>query len=199
MAVLPILQAEEPVLHDISAPVPAELFGTPELDTIIKNMAETLDTQPDGVAIAAPQLGIMYRIFLVRFDRTREPVTDEDSEGSDSKNAKQAAPPEIGVFINPEFVNSSRRRIDMDEGCLSVRGIYGTTYRHERATIRAYDQTGKKFERGGGGLIAQIYQHETDHLNGILFIDHAYDLVTVKKNAEGHTISTDEYHAEPEM
>jgi peptide deformylase len=198
MAVLPILQSEEPVLHDMATPVPAELFGTQELDAIVQNMSETLDTQPDGVALAAPQLGIMHRIFIVRYDRTREPVVDEDLDAAIVKD-KKPAPAEIGVFINPEFVNSSRRRIDMDEGCLSVRGIYGTTYRHERATVRAYDQTGKKFERGGGGLMAQIYQHEIDHLNGILFIDHADDLVAVKKNDEGHTISTDTYHAEPEM
>jgi peptide deformylase len=61
----------------------------------------------------------------------------------------------------------------MDEGCLSVRGIYGKTMRHERATVKARDKQGISFERGGGGILAQIFQHETDHLNGILFIDHA--------------------------
>ncbi len=64
----------------------------------------------------------------------------------------------------------------MDEGCLSVRGIYGKTYRYNRATVRAQDENGVTFVRGGGGLLAQIFQHETDHLEGILFTDHAIDL-----------------------
>jgi peptide deformylase len=179
MDVPEILQKEDPRLHQVSEPVPESLFGTDELKTIIAQLAAALDEQPDGVAIAAPQLGIMYRIFLVRYDRTRAP----DEEGGDAKTDRA---PEVGVFINPKFVNSSRRRIEMDEGCLSVRGLYGTTLRHERATIRAQDENGNGFERGGGGLLAQIYQHENDHLDGILFIDHAEDIVEIrrKKNSD---------------
>jgi peptide deformylase len=179
MEVPEILQKEDPRLHQVSEAVPESLFGTDELKTIIAQMAAALDEQPDGVAIAAPQLGIMYRIFLVRYDRTRAP----DEEGGDAKADRT---PEVGVFINPKFVNSSRRRIEMDEGCLSVRGLYGTTLRHERATIRAQDENGNGFERGGGGLLAQIYQHENDHLDGILFIDHAEDIVEIrrKKNSD---------------
>lgn len=172
MEIPAILQKEDPRLHEVSAPVPETLFGTDELKQTIAEMAAALDREPDGVAIAAPQVGIMYRIFLVRYDRTRAP----DPEHPDEKRE-----PEVGVFINPQFVNSSRRRVEMDEGCLSVRGLYGTTLRHERATIRAQDENGKTFERGGGGLLAQIYQHETDHLDGILFIDHATDIVEVRK------------------
>ena len=67
----------------------------------------------------------------------------------------------------------------MDEGCLSVRGVYGTTKRHERVTVRARNQDGTKFERGGGGIMAQIFEHEIDHLNGILFIDHAEHLIQI--------------------
>ena len=72
----------------------------------------------------------------------------------------------------------------MEEGCLSVRGTYGKTYRHERATVRARDAEGKPFERGGGGLLAQVFQHETDHLNGILFIDHAFETYAIPKGEE---------------
>jgi peptide deformylase len=84
----------------------------------------------------------------------------------------------------------------MDEGCLSVRGIYGTTLRHERATIRARDINGHTFERGGGGLIAQIYQHETDHLDGILFVDHAVELKRITYAADGseHTEELPDSH-----
>jgi peptide deformylase len=172
MAIQPILQSGDPILRHIAQPVPQELFNTPELQQILTDMADTLETQVDGVALAAPQIGISYRIFIVRYDRT---ISSEDEDTGDKESSK-ATEPSIGVFINPEFVKSSRRRTEMDEGCLSVRGIYGTTYRNERATIRAQDAQGKIFERGGGGLMAQIYQHETDHLEGILFIDHALEL-----------------------
>jgi len=171
-----IVQDGEPVLRKISAPVPEELFGTPELRSIVDDMAATLDGQLDGVAIAAPQIGIPYRIFVVRYDRTIPPTPDGELEH----------PADLGVYINPEFVKSSRRRLEMDEGCLSVRGIYGKTMRHERATVRARDIDGTSFERGGGGLLAQIFQHETDHLNGILFIDHATDLIEVHKDNHNH-------------
>jgi peptide deformylase len=86
-------------------------------------------------------------------------------------------PAQIGVFVNPEFVRKARKKAEVDEGCLSVRGTYGKTFRAERATVRALDEHGKKFERGGGGILAQAFQHEIDHLDGVLFIDHATHLV----------------------
>ncbi len=173
----PVTAAGESVLRTEAVPVPEELFGTSELAHIIQDMTDTLDKEPDGVALAAPQIGISYQIFVVRYDRTIPPLP----EGSPEEHTKRE--PSIGIFINPKFVKASRRRVEMDEGCLSVRGIYGTTLRHERATIQARSEDGKKFERGGGGLLAQIFQHETDHLHGILFIDHAVELVRVKNKA----------------
>ena len=185
MAVKPIYQCtihtENELLRQESIDVPAELFGTPELKQIIQDMVDTLDTQSDGVALAAPQIGILYRIFIVRYDRTLPPPPKSGSDVSETKTAQTPeAKADIGVFINPQFIKSSRRREEMDEGCLSVRGIYGTTYRHDRATVRAQTETGQFFERGGGGLLAQIFQHETDHLEGILFIDHALELTAPK-------------------
>ncbi len=179
----PILQSGEPLLHEVMQPMPGGLFGSDELKEMLKDMEEALNQEPDGVALAAPQIGIPYRIFIVRFDRAIPESREE--EPSVKTREKPELDPEVGVFINPEFVKSSRRRVEVDEGCLSVRGVYGQTLRHERATIRAYDPKGKVFERGGGGLVAQIYQHETDHLNGILFTDHALSLVKVIKNEDG--------------
>ena len=164
-----IVQDGDPVLRQTATPVPMELFGTQKLLQIIDDMTEALDGEPDGVALAAPQIGIPYRIFIVRYDRLGP--------------EREEKPADIGVYINPEFVRSSRRKIPMDEGCLSVRGIYGTTMRHERATVQAKDANGIPFERGGGGILAQIFQHETDHLNGILFTDHASDLAKVTHHA----------------
>ena len=172
-----IVQDGEPVLRKIAEPVPEDLFGSTELAGIVNDMVETLDSQLDGVALAAPQIGISLRIFVVRYDRIIPPTPVGEPDHA----------PDIGVFINPEFVKSSKRRVEMDEGCLSVRGIYGKTMRYNRATVRARDAEGRVFERGGGGILAQIFQHETDHLSGMLFIDHATDLIEVNK--ESHELS----------
>lgn len=174
MARLPIVQENEPVLRATAQPVPDSLFGTTELKKIVADMTETLGAEPDGVALAAPQVGISYRIFIVRYDRMLPPPP----QGAPERSA------EIGVFINPQLMRLSRRTATLDEGCLSVRNIYGKTRRRERATVRAFDENGTPFERGAGGMLAQAFQHETDHLNGILFIDHADELV--------------EWHPEPE-
>lgn len=174
-----IVQNGDPVLRQIAAPIPEEQFGTAELAQVLKDMEEALDREKDGVAIAAPQIGVAMRIFLVRYDRLEPPA-----EGT-------TPAPDIGVYINPEFVRSSRRRDVMEEGCLSVRGTYGKTYRHERATLQARDAQGKHFERGGGGLLAQVFQHETDHLNGILFIDHAFETYQMPKDGEQAEVPAD--------
>lgn len=162
-----IVQEGDPVLRAIAEPVASEEFGTPELTELLEKMGKVLHgevgTYSIGVALAAPQIGVSKRIFVVRYDRTgpREP------EGAAPKA------PELGIFINPRIVKSSRRRVAMDEGCLSVRGKYGYVERHDRVTVEAQDETGKKFTRGGGGLLAQIFQHEIGHLDGHLFVDFA--------------------------
>ncbi|MEA2701472.1 MAG: peptide deformylase [Candidatus Parcubacteria bacterium] len=161
-----IVQDGDPVLRLKADPIPEKNFGTPELAATVERMLAALDKEIDGVALAAPQIGIPLRIFVVRYDRLRHP----DEGASES---------EIGIYINPEIVRSSRRSILMDEGCLSVRRIYGKVMRHERATVRARLPDGTQFERGGGGILAEIFQHETEHLDGILFTDHATDLVEI--------------------
>lgn len=166
-----IVQNGEPVLREVAKPVPEELFGTKELRDMLHDMTVALDGEPDGVALAAPQIGLPYRIFIARLDRT---VAPREEPGA----------PELVTFINPEIIRSSKKRLEMDEGCLSVRGLYGKTLRHNRATVQARAEDGSTFTRGGGGIIAQIYQHEIDHLNGILFIDHATDLVEAARDEE---------------
>jgi len=163
-----IVQDGHPVLREAAKEVPEEMFGTSELSQILKDMEDALAKEADGVALAAPQIALPYRIFIVRYDRMQEHPPEESGHVG-----------EVGIFINPEFVRASRRRNEVEEGCLSVRGKYGKTLRHERATVRARTFDGSTFERGGGGLLAQAFQHEIDHLDGILFIDHAMDVVTL--------------------
>ncbi|KND49589.1 MAG: peptide deformylase [Parcubacteria bacterium C7867-008] len=169
-----IVQDGDPVLDAVSDSITEEEFGTPELKALVDGMAEALNAEPDGVALAAPQVGVSKRLFIVRYDRLLSSPGDAP------------LPAHVGIYINPEFVKASRRQVEMDEGCLSVRGIYGKTVRHDRATVRARTVDGAKFERGGGGILAQVFQHEIDHLNGILFIDHAHEQFEVHREEKHH-------------
>jgi len=159
-------------LHSIAEEVPAEMFGTKELTKILKDMRAALFSYESegftGVAIAAPQIGLPFRMFLVE-------DTAPDKDGT-------RVLPTI-VAINPTIVKTSKRKRGMHEGCLSVKNRYGTVERAERATIRAYDEHGVVYERGGSGLLAQIFQHECDHLDGILFVDKATKIVDKKEEA----------------
>ncbi|MDO8566921.1 MAG: peptide deformylase, partial [bacterium] len=141
------------------------------------DMAEALDRYPEGVAIAAPQIGVSYRLFIVRKDRVVFPPPNAQGSTLAQNSQGQTLAAEVEIYINPEIVKTSRKRAQVDEGCLSVHGVYGTTSRHERATVKARLPDGSHIQRGASGLMAQIFEHEVDHLNGILFIDHAERLI----------------------
>jgi peptide deformylase len=170
-----ILQDGAAVLREKAKPLPEKLFGSVELSRIIADMEKALDGEIEGVALAAPQMGLSYRLFIVRKDRTLPPI--QVPRGAP---LPPAPPAEVEVYIDPEIIKTSRKKAKVDEGCLSVRGVYGTTKRHERVTIRARRPDGSYFERGAGGIMAQIFEHEVDHLNGILFIDHADHLIHIE-------------------
>lgn len=171
----PIVQNGDPVLRMHAGEVPRADIGTKKLNDILAHMEEALEREHDGVAIAAPQIGVPLRIFIVSW---RAFVIEEDAKKtpqekpSPLKNTGQ----QNMVVINPEIIKLSKKRVKVPEGCLSVRWLYGNTMRHEKAMIRAWGGDGKPFTYGGAGLLAQIFQHETDHLNGILFIDHATEI-----------------------
>lgn len=181
-----IIQQGDKVLRENTKDIPLEEINTPRIKKIIKEMALALKSQDDGVAIAAPQIGYSFPIFIVSgkiFHKNfNKPKTSQDLK-DDKENLKEpslAIPeneiPKDLVFINPKISKLSREKEWLPEGCLSVRWLYGKTYRSKKATITAYDENGKKFQRGASGLLAQIFQHETDHLKGILFIDHAKEV-----------------------
>jgi peptide deformylase len=167
-----IVQDGAKVLREVAKAVPEKLFGSVELARLIDDMKEALDKEPEGVALAAPQVGVPYRLFIVRKDRTLPTSEIKENE------TPPAPEPQVDIYINPEIIKTSRKRAKEEEGCLSVRGVYGTTSRHERVTISARTLDGSRFTRGAGGLMAQIFEHEIDHLNGILFIDHAISFHT---------------------
>lgn len=176
-----ILQDGAPVLRETAKPLPEKLFGSVELSRIIADMEKALDAEIEGVALAAPQMGLPYRLFIVRRDRTLPPPNAPLRGASGELPAQQeVVAPQVEIYIDPEIIKTSRKKAKVDEGCLSVRGVYGTTRRHERVTIRARRPDGSSFERGAGGIMAQIFEHEVDHLNGVLFIDHAEHLIRIE-------------------
>lgn len=164
-----ILQKDAPVLREIARSVPIKDIKSKKIRDILSKMKEALHTEEDGVAIAAPQIGESLRIFLVSGKATYM------YRGKDKKlRTKEGVKTKHDlVFINPEIIKTSRKKKRVEEGCLSIRWLYGEVKRSEKITIMAYDETGRQFERGASGLLAQIFQHETDHLSGILFIDKA--------------------------
>lgn len=142
-----------------SREIAQEEFSSVYLRDVISSMKKALAREDDGVAIAAPQIAIPLRIFVVA-----ESAYEEDAKYKPL------------VFINPKIIKASKKSAVMQEGCLSVRWVYGKTRRAVSATVEAYDEEGRKFTFGGSGLIAHIFQHEIDHLDGVLFIDHGFDL-----------------------
>ncbi|MEK7585436.1 MAG: peptide deformylase [Patescibacteria group bacterium] len=157
-----IRKKNDPILRAKTEPV-TEALPPAELKRIIEMMRATLEAEEDGVALAAPQVGLALRIFVVSPKANPEGKTGLPT-----------------VFINPRIMKQSRRQVELVEGCLSVRHIYGHIKRREKVTVEATDETGRLFTRHTSGLMAQIVQHEIDHLDGILFTDKAYDLTEVK-------------------
>lgn len=153
-----IVQQDDTVLRKIASPIAISSIKTPEVQSMIKDMFEALASQKDGVALAAPQIACSKRAFVV------------------SHHIFDTGLIVPLVYINPEIIKKSKDSKNMEEGCLSCRWWYGKTKRASRVTVRAFDETGKEFIQEGKGLLAQIFQHEIDHLDGVLFIDHAKDL-----------------------
>jgi len=168
-----IVTEGHPVLRQKAQAVPQSMFGTPELTEIVANMSEALRATLHGVAIAAPQIAQPWRIFVV-------------SGFVIAGNDRNLEDPDM-VFINPKIKKRSRKKVHIDsEGCLSVPGVFGSITRSEKILIEAYDMQGKKFERGGSELLAEIFEHETDHLDGILFIDKAQETWEDAERKEKH-------------
>ena len=154
MALLEILHHPDPRLREVAQPVAD--FG-PDLQKLIDDMFETMYDAP-GVGLAATQVGIALRVAVM------------DCGGEDASDPR--------VMINPEIVATEEPEV-IDEGCLSVPEVADRVRRFKRVTVRALDRDGAGYELSADGLLAQCIQHETDHLNGKLYIDH---LSTIKRD-----------------
>ena len=153
-----IVQDPHPALRNNAQEVPLEEIGSEEIQNLIKDMHDSLATQKDGVALAAPQIAVEKQIFVIA------PFVFENPEE------------EHLVYINPKITFRSVKAKWRNEGCLSCRWKVGEVKRDKEITITAYDENGKPFSETRDGLLAHIYQHETDHFKGILFIDKARKL-----------------------
>lgn len=178
-----ILQRENKILRNKSLEVPVEAIKTRKIEVIIKMMKKALDSQEDGVAIAAPQIGENLRIFVVSkriFEIMEEEKSKSRSKRENLENfEKEGLDYTDMVFINPVILKQSKKKSLVEEGCLSVRWLYGKVERYDKTLVRAYDENGQIFTMGGSGLMSQVFQHEIDHLDGVLFIDKAKNLKEV--------------------
>jgi peptide deformylase len=123
----------------------------------IANQMLEIIKRDKGVGLAGPQIGFMKRIFVIHV------------EGDEER-----------VFINPSMIETSHETAKFEEGCLSVPGIYANVIRSESIKIQAWNEKGRPFTLESGGLIARVIQHEYDHLNGVLFIDHIQEKIREK-------------------
>ena len=178
-----IVDRDAKILREHALDVPLRDIGSKKIADTIRAMQEALHAEDDGVAIAAPQIGESLRIFVVNGEALSR-INNKEAAG------EVEAPVDVPdlIFINPKITKLSKKRAWMEEGCLSVRWLYGKVLRSEKATIVAYNEAGKKVQKGASGLLAQIFQHEVDHLDGVLFTDKAKDVEDVppEKNEKDH-------------
>lgn len=155
-----ILTDPNPILRKRAEDVPIEDIAIPETQKLIDDMIETMYAA-NGIGIAGPQIGKLLRIFIAERGE-HDPV----------------------AVINPTIIAKSWRKVQSEEGCLSIPGKYGIVKRHKSVTIRAYDREGKPTTIKATGQLALIFQHEIDHLDGMLFTDKAKNIKEIKSDDE---------------
>ena len=163
MAIREIVTTPEPVLRRKARKVTE--FG-PELQKLIDDMVETMREAP-GVGLAAPQVNVSQRVIVVEYGK------DDDEE----------APLKLYTLVNPEITHFSSETVLGDEGCLSVIGFQGEVERAVEVTVKAMNRKGKPVKVKAKGWLARIFQHEIDHLDGVLFVDKATKVWKVEQSA----------------
>lgn len=124
------------------------------LHRLLDDLVETMRDAP-GVGLAAPQIGVLERVIVVE-------LTEEEEDPQSGK---------LYEFVNPEIVRASAEQVEGEEGCLSIPNIVGDVWRSERVVVKGQDRFGKPQKLEARDWLARVFQHEIDHLNGVLFID----------------------------
>ncbi len=161
-----IVQTGNPVLRQVAEQVDVDDIGTKALNKLIDDMIETMRKAP-GVGLAAPQIGESLQLCVLE---DREELLETLDEDYVSERKRTAVP--LTVLINPTIEPVGDGRIAFYEGCLSISGYAAITERWEGVHVRALDREGKPIELRWKGWPARILQHEIDHLNGMLYVDH---------------------------
>lgn len=161
MALRTIVTLPEPVLYRKARPVTK--FDK-NLQTLIDDMIDTMRDAP-GVGLAAPQVGISERLIVVEY--AEEP--EEETEAEEEKEVK----PKLYVMINPEIVKTSEETVMGVEGCLSIPGLVGEVERFEEIQVKGLNRRGQPMKVKAKGWLARIFQHEIDHINGVVFTQRA--------------------------
>ena len=167
MAIREILEVPDPRLKIVSSPVEANEFND-ELKALVEDMFETMYAAP-GIGLAAIQVGVPKRLLVIDLqqeDPDADPIKDEDG------TARQPVKNAPRVFVNPVILNPADELSTYQEGCLSIPEIYADIDRPSTCTVRYQDLEGETHEEPLEGLMATCLQHEMDHLEGIVFIDH---------------------------
>lgn len=142
-------------------------FTKKEINDLIKKMRETM-TAAIGIGLSANQIGLNLRMFIVQ-------ISDKPPQKDKNNKIILPSPNKMKFYsiFNPEIIKFSEKKIIIEEGCLSIPSVHAKVERSEKITLIGYDKNGKKIKIKAFGLLARVFQHETDHLNGILFIDKA--------------------------
>ena len=171
MALREIVFLPEPVLRRKAKPVTK--FDK-ELQALIDDMIETMREAP-GVGLAAPQVNISQQLAVIEYAED-----DEEEENEDAP----PKPKKLYVIINPEIIKASEEKVTGVEGCLSIPGMLGEVERHESIQVKALNRHGNPVKLKVDGWTARIFQHEIDHLNGVLFTDRASRVWKPKEDEE---------------
>jgi len=166
----PILIAPDPLLKRVSEHVPAV---TDEIRRLMDDMLETMYAAP-GIGLAAIQIGVAKRVIVIDIGKPKADAAEAEAEvsGEERKGKKEEKEPDPKYFVNPEIVWMSDDLVVCEEGCLSVPDLYEEVERPAQVRVRYLDYHGKQQEIDCEGMLAVCIQHEMDHLEGVLFIDH---------------------------
>jgi len=169
MSILKVARMGHPVLRVKAKPVaPAEITG-PAVQNLIDSMIDTM-AEYHGAGLAAPQVHEGLRIFVAQLVEDEE--DGEDAEQHEQRaEADSAADRGVIAIINPEITPVGRHTVEDWEGCLSIPDLRGLVSRHRDIRVRAFDREGQRVEIEATGYMARVFQHETDHLDGVLFLD----------------------------
>lgn len=171
MAIREIIEVPDPRLKTVSKPV--EAFDG-ELKTLVEDMFETM-YDANGIGLAAIQVGVPLRVLVIDLqepDPDAEPVECHHDHGDGHAHTHQPIKNDPRVFVNPEILDPAEELNTYQEGCLSVPEIYADVDRPKACRVRWQDIEGNVHEEQMEGMMATCIQHEMDHLEGILFIDH---------------------------